>query len=96
MFVNTSNGDAIKLSRLTINLTHRRLSGVVSAIGVRAILAKLNFSHVKVRVRRHSVKASRIGVRLTTAAAGALNSALGTSLFTPGMKIATLTTRVRH
>jgi hypothetical protein len=96
LFVNTSNGDAIKLSRLTINLTHKRLSGIVSGLGVRVILAKLNFSNARVRVRRHSVKASRIGVRLTTDAANALNTALGTTLFAPGMKIASLTTLVRH
>jgi hypothetical protein len=95
LFVNTSNGDAVKVSRLTINLTHRRLSGVVSTLGVRVVLAKLSFAHAKVRVRSHSVKVRRIGARLTTAAATALNTALGTTLFTPGMKIATVATLVR-
>jgi hypothetical protein len=95
LFVNTSNGDSVKLSRLTINLTHKRLSGVVSALGMRVILANLDFSHARIRVGLHRVKARRILARLTTAAATALDAALGTSQFTGGMKIATVTTLVR-
>jgi hypothetical protein len=96
LFLNTSNGDAIKLSRFTINLTHKRLSAVVSSVGVRVIVAKLNFSHARVRIGRHRVRASRIGVHLTADAADALNTALGTSsLFTAGMKIATAATSPR-
>lgn len=95
LFVNTSNGASVKVSRFTINLTHHRLSGVVSALGVRVIVASLNFSHARIRVGLHRVRASRIGARLTTAAAVALDSALGTSLFVGGMKIATVATLVR-
>ncbi len=89
-------GGRVNPSRLrTINLTHKRLSGVVSSLGVRVIVASLNFSHARIRVRLHRVRASRIGARLTTAAAVALDSALGTSLFVGGMKIATVATLVR-
>jgi hypothetical protein len=96
LFVNISNGDTLKVSRLTINLTHKRLSGIVSAVGIRVILAKLGFSHARLRAGLHRATASRIGVHLTTAAADALDTALGTTLFTPGMKIATLATLVRY
>ena len=93
LFVNTSNGSTIKLSRFTISLTHHRLSAIVH--GVRVTVAKLNFSHARIRIGRHSVRASRIGVLLTTATATALDTALNTTLFTPGMKIATATTSPR-
>ncbi len=41
------------------------------------------------------MKATRIAARLTTDAANALDTALGTAVFTPGMKIATVSTLVR-
>lgn len=95
LFVNTSNGDTIKLSRFTISLTRHRLSAIVSGLGTRVTVAKLNFSHARIRISRHRVRASRISVLLTTAAADALDTALNTTLFTPGMKIATATTSPR-
>ena len=95
LFVNTSNGQAIKLSRFTISLTHRRLTAIVSGLGVRVTVAKLNFSHATVRLRSHSVRVRHVSARLTSAGASALNTALGISLFTPGMKVATVTTLVR-
>ncbi len=39
------------------------------------------------------MKATRIAARLTTDAANALDTALGTAVFTPGMKIATVSTQ---
>jgi len=96
LFINGSNGHRVRVSRLTINLTHKRLSGVVSALGARVTLAKLGFSHATVSIGLHRATASGIGVLLTATAAGALDTALSTMLFTPGMKIATLATLVRY
>lgn len=95
LFINTSNLLQIKLSKFIISLTHHRLSAIVSSLGVRVTVAKLSFSHARVRIGRHRVKASRIGVHLTTDGANALDNALSTTAFDPGMKIATATTRVR-
>jgi len=95
LFVNTSNGDSVKVSRFTISLTHKRLTAIVSGLGVRVTLLRLSFAHATFRVRSHSVKVRRISGRLTTAAASALDAALSTSVFTPGMKIATVATLVR-
>ena len=89
------NGSTIKLSRFRISLTSKRLSAIVSSVGMRVTVAKLSFSHARFSIGRSHVKVRRIGVHLTTAGADALDSALGTSLFTPGMKIATARTLVR-
>ena len=73
LFVNTTtSGDTIKLSKFFISLTHHRLSAIVSVLGERVTVAKLKFSHARVRIGRHRVRASRIGVHLTTDAANAL------------------------
>ena len=80
LFVNTSSGDRIKLSRFRISLTSKRLSAIVSTVGMRVTVAKLSFSHARFSIGRSHVKVRRIGVHLTTAAATALNDVLGTSL----------------
>jgi hypothetical protein len=96
LFVNTLMSDeAIKLSRFRISLTSKRLSAIVSTVGMRVTVAKLNFSHARFSVGLSHVKVRRIGVHLTTAGAEALDNALGTMLFTEGMKIAEARTLVR-
>ena len=95
LFINTSNDLAIKLSKFIISLTHHRLTAIVSSLGERVTVAKLKFSHARIRIGRHRVRASRIGVHLTTDGANALDNALSTTAFTPGMKIATATTSPR-
>jgi len=95
LFTNVQNGDSIKLSRFRINLTNSHLSAIVSTDGLRVTVATLNFSNAKVRVGVSRVKVRRIGVHLTTSAATALDSALGVTLFTGGMKIAEARTLVR-
>ncbi len=95
LFISTSSFQAIKLSKFIISLTHHRLSAIVSALNERVTVAKLSFSHARVRIGRHRVRVSRIGVHLTTDGANALDNALNTTAFTPGMKIATATTSPR-
>jgi hypothetical protein len=93
LLINTSNGHSIKLSRFYISLTHKHLSAIV--LGTRVTVAHLSFSGARVRVGLSSVRVRKIRAKLTTAAAGALDTALGTTLFTPGMRIATVRTLVR-
>jgi hypothetical protein len=95
LFVNTSSGDTIKLSRFRISLTSKRLSAIVSTVGRRVTVAKLSFSHARFSIGRSHVKVRRIGVHLTTDGAEALDNALGTTDFSPGQKIATARTLVR-
>jgi hypothetical protein len=93
LLINTSNGHSIKLSRFYISLTHKHLSAIV--LGTRVTVAHLSFSGARVRVGLGTVRVRKIRAKLTTAAAGALDTALGTTLFTPGMRIATVRTLVR-
>jgi len=93
LLINTSNGHAIELSRFNISLTHKHLSAIVR--GLRVTVAHLSFSHAKVSVGLGEVKVRKISATLTTAGADALDAALGTTLFTPGMRIATVRTLAR-
>jgi hypothetical protein len=93
LLINTTNGHSIKLSRFNISLTHKHLSAIV--LGTRVTVAHLSFSGAKVRVGLGTVRVRKIRAKLTTAAATALDTALGTTLFTPGMRIATVRTLVR-
>lgn len=93
LLINTSNGHSIKLSRFNISLTHKHLSAIV--LGTRVTVAHLSFSGANVRVGLGTVRVRKIRAKLTTAAATALDTALGTTLFTPGMRIATVRTLVR-
>jgi hypothetical protein len=93
LLINTSNGHTIELSHFNISLTHKHLSAIVR--GVRVTVAHLSFAHAKVSVGLGEVKARKISATLTTAGADALDAALGTMLFTPGMRIATVRTLAR-
>jgi hypothetical protein len=62
---------------------------------MRVPLFRLSLSHARLKAGRHSVHATRISVRLTKVAAGALDSALGASLYTPGMRLGTAATLLR-
>ena len=98
LFVNTAmSSETIKLSRFRISLTSKRLSAIVTTAGpgTRVTVATLNFSHARFSVGLSHVKVRKIGVHLTTPGATALDSALGTSVFVGGMKIAEMRTLVR-
>lgn len=62
---------------------------------VRVPLFRLSLAHATLGAGKHAVRATGIGVRLTKTAADALDSALGTTLFTPGMKLGTAKTLLR-
>lgn len=93
LFINTSNSDTLKLSRIHISLTRKHLSAIVS--GTRVTIADLSFFNATVRVGLSHAKVRHIRAKLTTAGADALNAALGVSLFAEGERIATVRTLVR-
>ena len=55
----------------------------------------LSLAHAKLSAGRHCLKATGITVDLTAGAAAALNSALGTTLFSGGLDLGTAATSVR-
>lgn len=96
LFVNTRNGKDIEVSNFIISLRHGDLTGIVNGNPkVRVVILRLHLAHVRLNVHRHAVTASRIGLTLSGTAAKALDAALGTSLFTPGLALGTASTTVR-
>jgi hypothetical protein len=96
LFVNVTNGKTIQVSQFTINLSRGNLTGIVNGNPqARVPLFNLDLSHAKITAGKHFATAKGIGVKLTSVAAKALNAALGTKLFSGGLKLGTASTLLR-
>jgi hypothetical protein len=95
VFVNVRNGKKLKVSDFVIDTTTGVLTGRVNATSTRVPVFQLDLSAATVNARGNQVKVGNIDVRLTGVAAGALNSALGTSVFAEGLDIGTARTALR-
>jgi hypothetical protein len=96
LFINVANGKNIEVSRFTINLSRGNLTGIVNGNPkARVPLFNLDLSHAKLAAGKHIVTARGIGLTLTAAAAKALHAALGTKLFSAGLKLGTASTLLR-
>jgi hypothetical protein len=96
LFANVRNGKTIEVSRFTINLARADLTGIVNGNPkARVPLFRLDLSHAKLTAGKHRVTARGIVLKLTSAAAKALNAALGTKLFSAGLKLGTASTLLR-
>jgi hypothetical protein len=96
LFINVANGKNIEVSRFTINLSRGNLTGIVNGNPkARVPLFNLDLSHAKLAAGKHIVTARGIGLKLTSVAAKALNAALGTKLFSAGLKLGTAGTLLR-
>jgi len=96
LFLNVTNGKTIKVSRFTIDLSHADLTGIVNGNPkARVPLFRLDLSHARLAAGQHTITASGIGLTLTRVAAAALNTALGTRLFSAGLKLGTARTLLR-
>jgi hypothetical protein len=86
----------LRISSLRISLASRVLSAKVSLPGnPRVPIFKLDLSHAVVHHTFHSVTVSHIGLKLTAPAAAALDAALVTTAFHPGMTVGTGSTTLR-
>jgi hypothetical protein len=66
----------------------KSLTGIVNNDAhARVKVFNLDFSHARIHIHGHSVTASGIGLILSAGAAHALDAALGTTVFTPGLKV---------
>jgi hypothetical protein len=96
LFVNMTNGKTIQVSQFTINLSQADLTGIVNGNPkARVPLFNLDLSHAKITAGKHMATAKGIVVKLTSIAAKALNAALGTKLFSPGLTLGTAGTVLR-
>ena len=90
------NGKEVLVSRFTINLSKGDLTGIVNGNPkARVPLFNLDLSHAKLAAGKHVVVAKGIGLKLTKVAAGALNAALGTKLFSTGLGLGSARTVLR-
>jgi hypothetical protein len=96
LFFNAKTGKEVLVSRFTINLGKGDLTGIVNGNPkARVPLFNLDLSHAKLAAGKHVVVAKGIGLKLTKVAAGALNAALGTKLFSAGLGLGTARTVLR-
>ncbi|MGI9008568.1 MAG: hypothetical protein ACR2FU_20660 [Streptosporangiaceae bacterium] len=96
LFFNATNGKHVRVSRFTIDLKHSDLTGIVNGNAMaRVTLFRLSLAHAKVNAGKHMVTVRGIGVKLSAVAAKALNAALGTTLFAPGLALGTASTTLR-
>jgi hypothetical protein len=97
LFADYKTGKQVEVSNFIIDLTHGDLTGIVNGNPkTRVALFSLSLAHAKLSAGRHHLQASGITVDLTAGAAAALNSALGTKLFTAGLDLGTAATSVRY
>jgi hypothetical protein len=95
VFVNTANGKEVEVSNFVISLARADLTGIVNGNPKdRVVLMWLHLAHARLRIYRHWVVASGIGVTLSATAASALDASLGTTLFTPGLPLGHAQTRL--
>lgn len=95
VFVNLRTGKKLKVSDFVIDTTTGVLTGRVNNTATRVPVFQLDLSAATVDARGSQVKVGNIDVTLTAVAAGALNSALGTSVFAGGLDIGTAKTALR-
>jgi hypothetical protein len=97
LFADVKTGKHVEVSDFVIDLTHGDLTGIVNGNpSARVALFTLSLAHAKLSAGRHCLTATNITVDLTAGAAAALNSALGTTLFTGGLDLGTAATSVRY
>lgn len=96
LFLDPATGKKIQVSAFIISVHQGVLTAEVNANPkVRVPLLRLSLAHATIHAGRHYVRISGIVLTLTKAAAGALDSTFGTTLFTPGLKLGTASTLLR-
>ena len=94
-FVNLRNGKKLAVDNFVIDTRTGVLTGRVNKTSTRVPVFTLDLSAATVSAAGRQVKVGNIDVRLTATAAGALNQALGTHVFTGGLDLGTARTTLR-
>lgn len=91
LLANISNGRKVLIGRFTVNLGRKTLTGIVNGNPVtRFTLFRLDLSHARIHFSGRTIKVSNVGLRITSAAITALDTALNTTGFTIVHKFGTL------
>jgi hypothetical protein len=93
-FVNLRNGRSLEVGNFTIDLNAGQLTGAVNRTSTRVPVFDLDLSGASIEVQGSTVVVRGVGLDLTSAAAGALNSTLRTSLFAGGLRFGTAGSRI--
>jgi hypothetical protein len=94
-FVNLRNGKALEVGNFTIDLDTAQLTGAVNRGATRVPVFDLDLSAASIQVRGGTVVVRNVGLDLTDAAAGALNSTLRTSVFAGGLRFGSAGSDIR-
>jgi hypothetical protein len=94
-FVNLRNGKSLEVGNFTIDLNTAQLTGAVNRGATRVPVFDLDLSAASIDVRGNTVVVRNVGLDLTDAAAGALNSTLRTSLFAGGLRFGSAGSTIR-
>ncbi|GII81905.1 hypothetical protein Sru01_68870 [Sphaerisporangium rufum] len=96
VFVNFKDNKKIRVGDFTIDLSKKRLTGIVNGDPRKRVpLFNLDLSAAKIFAKGHSVRATKVGLKLTGTAAKALNSALGTSIFQQDLLLGSANSHLR-
>lgn len=87
----SAGGKDLTIRDFTINTAKTTLTAYVDQVGARVAVLDLNLKAAKVQVTKKHLTVANVKAKLTSAAAGALNSYYNTSLFTGGLKVGTAT-----
>jgi hypothetical protein len=94
-FVNLRTGKSLEVGDFTIDLSAGQLTGRVNRGSARVAVFDLDLSQASISVEGSTVTFTGVRLKLTSAAAGALNSSLGTNLFAGGLFFGTAKSTVR-
>ncbi|HET6877923.1 MAG TPA: hypothetical protein VFH38_10375 [Jatrophihabitans sp.] len=93
---NLGTGQHAAVDNFTVDLAKKVLTARIVGTSSRLIVFNLVLKNAVIKATRHLITISRVGLRLEKNAAGILNGALGTTVFTPGMNFGTAVAKLRH
>lgn len=94
-FFSLRTGRTLTISNFVIDTRTGTLTARINRTSTRITVFTLDLSAATVKAAGSTVKVGNIDVRLTAAAAGALNQALGTHVFAGGLDLGTARTTLR-
>jgi hypothetical protein len=94
-FVNLRNGRSLEVGNFIIDLNTAQLTGAVNRGTTRVPVFDLDLSAASIQVKGDTVYVRNVGLDLSSAAAGALNSTLHTSLFAGGLRFGSAASTIR-
>ena len=91
LLADISNGRKVLIGRFTISLSRKVVTGIINGNpATRFTLFRLDLSHARIHLSGRTIKVSNVGLKITSAAIIALDTALNTTGFSTVTKFGTL------